>query len=132
MPTIRTDTARLLRPGKKKGINGRIVRVRVTIDDEFRPAIPAMIPDLRDVREFASRLHLKNEDWQGEAFGWDAEYHSSRPESPENSWISFTPADFWIGDASIWGFSMMWEDGDSKPPVETISDWNVVEELQPL
>jgi len=44
--------------------------------------------------------------------------------------MTFTPADFWIGDATIWGFSMMWEDGDDKAPVESISDRNVVEELQ--
>lgn len=50
--------------------------------------------------------------------------------SPPHSRMPFTPADFWIGDATIWGFAMMWEDGDDKAPVESTSDWNVLEELQ--
>ena len=126
----RIDMPRLLRHGKRKKISGTIAKVRVTIDEDFRPTIPVLIPDLQDVRDFAAQLHLTNKEWQGDAFGWDAEYHSSLPESPENSRMPFTPATFWIGDATIWGFSMMWEDGDENPPVETISNWNVVEELQ--
>ena len=111
-------------------MSGTIAKVRISIDSEFRPLVPVVIPDLKAVRAFAEQLHEKNVYWQGEAFGWDVEYHPSRPESPPDSKMRFTPADFWIGDASVWGFSMMWEAGDNKPPVETISDWNVIEELQ--
>ena len=111
-------------------ISGTIAKVRVAIDEKFRPTIPVLIPNIQDIRDFALQLHRTNENWQGNVFGWDAEYQASLSDSPENSQMSFTPATFWIGDATIWGFSMMWEDGDSKPPVETISDWNVIEELQ--
>ncbi len=108
---------------------GTIAKVRVAIDEEFRPTIPVLIPDIQDIRDFALQLHRTNENWQGNVFGWDAEYQASLSESPENSQMSFTPATFWIGDATIWGFSMMWEDGDDKPPVEKVSNWNVIEDM---
>ena len=123
-------TKSLLRGGKRK-ISGTIAKVRITIDPEFRPFVPVLIPDLDAVRALAEQIHQRNEYWQGEAFGWDVEYHPSRPEPPPHSKMLFTPADFWMGDATIWGFSMMWEDGDDKPAVETVSDWNIVEEIQP-
>ena len=44
--------------------------------------------------------------------------------------MTWTPAEFWIGDATIWGFSMMWEDGDDQAPSEALSDWNVIEKIQ--
>lgn len=113
-------------------MSSRIAKVRISIDSEFRPLVPVVIPDLKAVRAFAEKLHKRNEEWTGEAFGWNAEYHPSLPEPPSNSKMPFTPAEFWLGDASVWGFSMMWEAGDDQPPVETISDWNVVEELQPF
>jgi hypothetical protein len=120
---------RLLRHGKRKKISGTIAKVRVAIDEEFRPTIPVLIPDIQDIRDLAIKLHRTKENWQGNVFGWDAEYISSLAEAPENSQMTFTPATFWIGDATIWGFSMMWEDGDDQPPVETVSNWNVIEEM---
>jgi hypothetical protein len=108
-----------------------VAKVKITIDQEFRPVVPVLIPDLDAVRAFAQQLHEKNEYWQGEAFGWEAEYNPSRPEPPPHSKMLFTPADFWIGDATVWGFSMMWEHGDDHPPVETVNDSNIVEALQP-
>jgi len=118
-------------PGSERKIKGTIAKVRITIDQEFRPFVPVLIPDLDAVRIFAEQLHQKNESWQGDLFGWEAEYNPSRPGPPPHSKMSFTPADFWLGDATIWEFSMMWEYGDDKPPVEAVSDWNIIEELQP-
>jgi hypothetical protein len=106
-----------------------IVKIKITIDQEFQPIVPVFLPDVEAVRAFAQQIHEQNEYWQGEAFGWEAEYHPSRQESPPHSKMSFTPAEFWIGDATIWGFSMMWEDGDDHPPVETVNDWNVIAEV---
>ncbi|MCE7983862.1 MAG: DUF4160 domain-containing protein [Caldilinea sp. CFX5] len=134
LTTLRTlsksDTTKSSPLGTRKKIKGTITKVQITIDKEFRPFVPVFIPDLNEVRALAERLHRQNEYWKGEAFGWEVEYNPSRPESPPNSRMPFTPADFWIGDATIWGFSLMWEDGDDKAPVESVSDWNVVEELQ--
>jgi hypothetical protein len=40
--------------------------------------------------------------WKGEAFGWQAEYNPERPEPPLDSKMTFTPADFCIGESGIW------------------------------
>lgn len=110
--------------------NATVVLVKVTIDPEFTPIIPVLIPNLEDVRALVKDLHQLKMDWQGSAFGWEAEYHASRPKQPEYSKMSFTPAEFWIGDSTIWGFSMMWDDGNDQPPSEAISDWNTVKLLE--
>lgn len=112
--------------GMRNKTNGTVVRVKVTIDPEFTPVVPVVIPHIEAVRAFAQKLHERNVDWQGNAFGWDAEYHASSQEKPLHSKMTFTPAEFWIGDATIWGVSMMWEGGDQEPPSEAISDWNIL------
>jgi len=86
-----------------------------------------MVPDLDEVREFAARLHARGEAWQGEAFGWPAEYNPERPEPPLDSKMTFTPADFSIGESGIWFFSLMWEHGSDVEPVEFLDDKNVLE-----
>lgn len=116
-------------PGKTNRISGTVARVKITIDPDFTPIVPVLVPDLDMVRTFAAELHRKNVDWRGSAFGWDAEYLASRPEQPPDSKMTFTPAEFWIGDATVWGFSMMWEDGDNQPASEALSDWNLVEKI---
>lgn len=113
-------------PGTTNKTSGIVVRVKITIDPEFTPIIPVVIPSLDEVRSFAQLLHQQNQNWQGSVFGWDAEYHASLEEPPADSKMTFTPAEFWIGDATIWALSMMWEDGDDKPASEAISDWNLV------
>ena len=127
--SLQDDTTRLLQPGNGRTTNGKVVRVRVEFAEEFQPVIPVVLPDLQELREFATKIHMRKTDWHGEAFGWDAEYHASHSAPPDDSQMHFTPATFWIGDATIWGFSLMWEDGDEKPPVETLNDWNIVGEL---
>ncbi len=88
--------------------------------------IPVAVPDLAVVRELARRLHVAGTVWRGEAFGWPAEYHPERPEPPLDSKLTFTPADFCIGESGIWFFSMQWEDGRYGAPVEFLDDRNVV------
>jgi len=39
--------------------------------------------------------------------------------------MTFTPADFCIGESDIWFFSMMWEQGGDQPPVEFLDNRNV-------
>ncbi len=85
-----------------------------------------MIPDLREVREFAFRLHAAGKPWQGEAFGWSAEYNPERTERPLDSNMTFTPADFSIGESDIWFYSLMWEHGKDKEPVEFLDDRNII------
>ena len=44
--------------------------------------------------------------------------------------MTFTPADFWIGDGAIWFFALLWENGNDQAPVETIYDRNIVGNLE--
>ena len=88
--------------------------------------VPIVIPRLDDVRQFADRLHAQGKPWKGEAFGWPAEYHPERAEPPLDSAMQFTPADFCIGESSVWFFSLMWEHGCDAPPVEFLDERNIV------
>ena len=58
--------------------------------------MPVVVPDLESVRELAEAVHAKKAPWQGEAFGWQAEYLPQRAERPLESRLSFTPAEFWM------------------------------------
>jgi hypothetical protein len=40
--------------------------------------------------------------------------------------MTFAPADFVIGESGIWFFSMMWERGKDKEPVEFLDDRGIV------
>jgi hypothetical protein len=84
------------------------------------------IPDLEEVRKFAQRLHAAEKQWAGELCGWPAEYTPQRRKKPVASKMQFTPADFWIGESGIWFFSLMWEHGKSKEPVEFLDDRGIV------
>ena len=102
------------------------VKARIQGHGEEAPIVPIVIPDLNEVREFAKRLHAEGKSWHGEIFGWTAEYNQARPEPPLDSKMTFTPADFCIGESGIWFFSMMWEHGRDKEPVEFLDDRNIL------
>ena len=85
-----------------------------------------VIPELDDVRRFASELHLLGEPWAGEAFGWPAEYCPERPDPPLDSKLSFTPADFCVGESGVGFFSLLWEHGKDAPPVEFLDNKNIL------
>ena len=80
--------------------------------------LPLAIPDLKEVKAFANHLHILGKHWRGEIFGWPAEYTPESDQKPIDSNMTFTPADFWIGESDIWFFSLMWEYGKHKEPVE--------------
>jgi hypothetical protein len=88
-----------------------------------------MFEDLSRIRQFADALHAKGDAWSGHAFGWPIEYNPERPEPPLDSKMTFTPADFCIGESGIWFFSLMWEHGKDAKPVEFLDDPNVVRVL---
>lgn len=83
---------------------------------------------LGEVRKFAARLHAKDKAWQGEAFGWQAEYNPEKAEPPLESRMAFTPADFCIGESGNWFFSLMWEHGRDADPVEFLDDKNILKQ----
>jgi hypothetical protein len=105
------------------------VKARIRTRGDYTPIVPLLIPDLKDVREFAAKLHAESKAWKGEAFGWPAEYHPERPEPPLDSQMTFTPADFCIGESGIWFFSLMWEGGRDQEPVEFLDDRNILAKI---
>ena len=84
--------------------------------------MPVILHNLDEVRRFAGQLHQRGQPWQGEAFGWQAEYNPSAARPPLDSKMTFTPADFCIGESGIWFYSLMWEHGDEAEPVEFLDD----------
>jgi hypothetical protein len=105
-----------------------MAKVKYPSGDDYTPLVPVLIPDLDEVRAFADRLHALGQPWQGEAFGWRAEYNPERAEAPLDSNMPFTAADFCIGESGIWFFSRQWEDGRDSPPAEFLDDRNVVQD----
>lgn len=102
------------------------VKARVQLHNNSSSIVPINIPELEDIRYFAFTLHQQGKVWSGEAFGWQAEYNPERAEAPLDSKMTFTPADFCIGESGVWFFSMMWENGKEKEPVEFVDDRNLV------
>lgn len=103
-------------------------KARIRLHDEYDSFVPVRIPELDEVRRFAGEIHALGKSWRGDAFGWPAEYNPQRPERPLDSKLSFTPADFCIGESGIWFFSLMWEHGKDAPPVEFLDDSNILVE----
>ena len=102
------------------------VKARVPPRDNYSPVLPLAIPDLSEVKAFANHVHSLGKHWQGEIFGWPAEYAPESRKKPAASKMRFTPADFWIGESGIWFYSLMWEHGKHKPPVEFLDDRGIV------
>ena len=94
---------------------------------ERAPIVPVVIPNIEDVVVFAKKLHDKGQVWVGEAFGWPAEYNPEKPDPPLDSKMTFTPADFCIGESGIWFYSLMWENGKAEEPVAFLDDRNITE-----
>lgn len=101
-------------------------KIRVNHMIEESATIPVLIPDLSEVRALAYQLHKAAAFWQGEFFGWPAEYHPEENIAPLDSNMTYTPADFCIGESGIWFFSMMWEAGKDQEPVEFLDNRGVV------
>lgn len=103
------------------------VKARIRLRDrDSESVVPIFVPDLEQVKRFALDVHVVGRPWKGEAFGWEAEYNPERTEPPPDSKMTFTPADFCIGESGIWFFSMMWENGRNQSPFEYLDDRSVV------
>lgn len=102
------------------------VKARIPCGDDASPVLPVVIPDVSEVKAFAGHLHRAGKRWQGEIFGWPAEYGPESRKKPRDSKMQFTPADFWIGESGIWFYSLMWEHGKSQAPVEFLDDRGII------
>lgn len=88
------------------------------------------IPDLAQVRAFSDKLHKIGRPWAGLFQGWDGEYIPSDPTPPPGSKMTFTPAEFVLGDSRVWFFGRMWEAGDDQQPTETCNGPAVEQKVQ--
>jgi len=102
------------------------VKAKIHSQTDYEPILPLAIPDLKEVRAFANHLHLHSKTWQGEIFGWSAEYTPESDQKPFDTKMTFTPAEFMIGESGIWFFSLMWEVGKDNEPVEFLDDRGLV------
>ena len=106
------------------------VKAKIPSRANYTPILPVFVPDLSEVRAFANHLHTIGKRWKGELFGWQAEYTPEHRRKPAGSKMKFTPADFWIGESGIWFYSLMWERGKHKKPVEFLDDRGIVKPEQ--
>ena len=81
---------------------------------------------LAEVKAFANYLHTIGKSWKGEMFGRPTEYTPENRKKPSASKMTFTPAEFWIGESGIWFYSLMWEHGKDKEPTEFLDDRGIV------
>ncbi|TAK58273.1 MAG: hypothetical protein EPO24_08675 [Bacteroidetes bacterium] len=102
-------------------------KAKIQTRDNYTAVVPLTVPDIDEVKKFADVIHKNGKVWQGEAFGWQAEYNPERPTPPIDSKMKFTPADFCIGESGIWFFSLMWEHGKDAEPVEFLDERGIVE-----
>jgi hypothetical protein len=77
------------------------VKARIPAHEEYERILPLVVPDLKEVKSFANHLHSIGNYWQGELFGWQAEYTPESNRKPEESRMAFTPANFWMGESGI-------------------------------
>lgn len=106
------------------------MKAKILVDMESPPIFaPVVIPDLAAVRLFANQCHQNGQPWQGVLYGWEALYQPEQPTPPLDSNLTFTPADFCLGDSHIWFYSLTWENGANQPPVEYVDNHNLLEPL---
>lgn len=101
-------------------------KAMINVRENHAAIVPVVLPGLDEARAFAARLHALGLSWTGEAFGWPAEYHPEQPIAPLDSIMTFTPADFCIGESGVWFFSLMWERGKMAPPTEFLDDSHIL------
>jgi hypothetical protein len=114
--------------GGRKKKSMLTIKARIPQKKNYSPILPLVIPDLAEVKAFANYLHTFGKHWKGEIFGWSAEYNPERRRKPLGSKMAFIPADFWIGESGIWFFSLMWENGKDKEPIEFLDDRGIIKE----
>jgi hypothetical protein len=74
----------------------------------------AAVPEADEVLALAHEYHQRGQAWTGEAFGWPASY-TPRHRLPRA--VEDIPSTFEVGEWTVWALSVMWNDGDDKPPM---------------
>lgn len=104
--------------------------------------IPVAIPELWEVRALAKDLHQKGQVYFGTHWGWPVQYDPEIyeeeaefevPDGQGGFQIEIRPfwsaASFTIGESGIWFFSLLWENGIHKEPVEFLDNKNVLSKI---
>ena len=112
-------------------LNVVTAKARIEVDRDRVATVPIVLPDIDEVRRVAQDLHLVGQAWAGDAFGWPAEYCPEMGERPLDSKMTFTPAEFCIGESGVWFYSLMWERGKDEPPAEFLDDSHILAANKP-
>ena len=68
-------------------------KAKIRVHDDYESMVPVLIPELDDVRRFASDLHAQAKPWAGDAFGWSAEYHPQQANPPLDSHLRISASE---------------------------------------
>lgn len=96
-----------------------------------------IVPDLAIVRTLANQLHAAGREYSDIVWGWPVQYDPELNESAAEFQVPdgkggykteirpfWSPASFTIGESGIWFFSLLWEYGSDKAPVEFLDERN--------
>ena len=108
----------------------RTVKAKLELYEDMPIIVPIVIPEIAEVKLWANQLHQQGQAWRGEMGGWQAEYNPERAEPPLDSKMTFTPADFCMGESDIWFYSLMWEQGKDNEPIEYLDESHIVGTLE--
>ncbi len=119
-----------------------VVQIKVNIHDQEHPeatAIPVAIPEISAVRALADRLHAEGREYSGTAWGWPVQYDPELNEEAAEFQIPdgqggyrieirpfWSPASFTIGESGVWFYSLLWENGRERTPVEFLDERNIL------
>lgn len=119
-----------------------IIQIKVNIHHQEAydvATVPVVVPDLADVRVVAEQLHREGAEYNGMRWGWPVQYDPELREGAAEFQVPdelgtyhtevrpfWSPASFTIGESGIWFYSLLWENGIDKPPVEFLDERNVL------
>ena len=67
------------------------VKAKIPAYADYEPILPLAVPDLKEVKAFANHLHSLGKHWEGEIFGWQAEYTPESDKMPVDSNMASLP-----------------------------------------
>lgn len=122
-----------------------IIQVKVNVyhdENADIAAVPVAVPDLAAVRTLAEQLHREGREYSGVAWGWPVQYDPELREDAAEFQVPdgqggyrtevrpfWSPASFTIGESGVWFYSLLWENGTDKVPVEFLDERNVLAPL---
>ena len=119
-----------------------IIQVKVNVHHQENgetAAVPVVVPALAAVRAVAEQLHREGKEYSGLRWGWPVHYDPEIREDAAEFQIPdgqggyqtevrsfWSPASFTVGESGIWFYSLLWENGTEREPVEFLDERNVL------